>query len=405
MQMRTYLLVFFCLFSLGIIAQPPSTKDLEAKKERLLEEIKRNEKLLESQKMKEQSVLTIISAQEDKINLRVELIKTTEQQASLLDKEIQKNQQNIDKLSEELNVLKADYAKMIEKSYKSRSSKSRMMFLLSSENFTQAYKRSQYMKQYASFRKMQGEELQQKTLVLQEANMVLNKQKEAKQKLIVQNEKAKKDLEQEKETQQKLIDSIKKDKKKVIAEIKAKQKEAKKIENQIKELIRKAVAAANKKAGVKPTGSEGFALTPEGRIVSNNFKANKGKLPWPVQKGTVSQRFGKFPNQIIKTLMDENNGIDITTEPGSVAQAIFEGEVFLIEATSPINIGIYIRHGEYVSVYKNLDKIYVKMGDKVSIGDEIGRIHTNEFTEKTILKFFINFKIDTFLDPQLWLAK
>ena len=191
MQMRTYLLVFFCLFSLGIIAQPPSTKDLEAKKERLLEEIKRNEKLLESQKMKEQSVLTIISAQEDKINLRVELIKTTEQQASLLDKEIQKNQQNIDKLSEELNVLKADYAKMIEKSYKSRSSKSRMMFLLSSQNFTQAYKRSQYMKQYASFRKSQGEELKQKTVVLQEANAVLSKQKEAKQRLIVQNEKAK----------------------------------------------------------------------------------------------------------------------------------------------------------------------------------------------------------------------
>ena len=354
--------------------------------------------------MKEQSVLTVISAQEEKIKLQKELIKTNEQQASNLEREIQKNQKNIDQLSEELNVLKNDYAKMIEKSYKSRSERSRMMFLLSSENFTQAYKRSQYMKQYSSFRKMQGEELKLKSVALQEANVVLNEQKSAKQKLIAQNEKEKQSLEKEKEVQQKLVNSIKKDQKKVIAEIKKKQKETKQIEAQIKALIRKAIAESNKKAGVKET-TAGFAMTPEGKIVSKNFKANQGKLPWPVKKGTITQRFGKFPNQFAKNLMDENNDIEISTERGSVATAVFEGEVLLVEAKSPINIGVYIRHGEYVTVYKNLDKIFVKKGDKVSIGDEIGKIHTNEFTGKTTLKFFINYKIDTFLNPQLWLAK
>ncbi|MFY8188427.1 MAG: murein hydrolase activator EnvC family protein [Flavobacterium sp.] len=402
--MRTYFLILFCLLTLTMVAQPPSTKELEEKKERLLEEIKRNEALLASQKMKEQSVLTVISAQEEKIKLQKELIKTNEQQASNLEREIQKNQKNIDQLSEELNVLKNDYAKMIEKSYKSRSERSRMMFLLSSENFTQAYKRSQYMKQYASFRKMQGEELKLKSVALQEANVVLNEQKSAKQKLIAQNEKEKQSLEKEKEIQQNLVNSIKKDQKKVIAEIKKKQKETKQIEAQIKALIRKAIAESNKKAGVKET-TAGFAMTPEGKIVSKNFKANQGKLPWPVKKGTITQRFGKFPNQFAKNLMDENNDIEISTERGSVATAVFEGEVLLVEAKSPINIGVYIRHGEYVTVYKNLDKIFVKKGDKVSIGDEIGKIHTNEFTGKTTLKFFINYKIDTFLNPQVWLAK
>lgn len=402
--MRTYFLILFCLLTLTMVAQPPSTKELEEKKERLLEEIKRNEALLASQKMKEQSVLTVISAQEEKIKLQKELIKTNEQQASNLEREIQKNQKNIDQLSEELNVLKNDYAKMIEKSYKSRSERSRMMFLLSSENFTQAYKRSQYMKQYASFRKMQGEELKLKSVALQEANVALNEQKSAKQKLIAQNEKEKQSLEKEKEIQQNLVNSIKKDQKKVIAEIKKKQKETKQIEAQIKALIRKAIAESNKKAGVKET-TAGFAMTPEGKIVSKNFKANQGKLPWPVKKGTITQRFGKFPNQFAKNLMDENNDIEISTERGSVATAVFEGEVLLVEAKSPINIGVYIRHGEYVTVYKNLDKIFVKKGDKVSIGDEIGKIHTNEFTGKTTLKFFINYKIDTFLNPQVWLAK
>jgi septal ring factor EnvC (AmiA/AmiB activator) len=386
------------------MAQPPSTKELEAKKERLLEEIKRNEALLKSQKMKEQSVLTVIAAQDEKIKLREALIQTTEQQARNLEIEIQKNQSNINKLSEELNELKADYAKMIEKSYKSRSERSRMMFLLSSENFTQAYKRSQYMKQYASFRKMQGEELKSKSAALQEANIVLVAQKTTKEKLIKQNESAKASLLQEKATQEKLVNSIKKDQKKVIAEIKKKQKETKKIEAQIKELIRKAIAEANKKAGVKET-TKGFALTPEGKIISSNFKANKGKLPWPVAKGTISQKFGKQPHPIIKTLMEENNGIDIETERNSDALSVFEGEVLLIEVKSPINIGVYIRHGEFVSVYKNLDKIYVKTGDKVNVGDPVGKIHTNEFTSKTTLKFFINFKIETFYDPQLWLAK
>ena len=387
-----------------MLAQPPETKELEAQKEKLLEEIKRNEELLASQKMKEQSVLTVIAAQNEKIRLREDLIQTTEQQSRNLEREIDKNQTNINQLEDELNVLKSDYATMIEKSYKSRSERSRIMFLLSSDNFTQAYKRSQYMKQYANFRKMQGEELKIKSLALQEANTVLGQQKATKEKLIVQNEKAKQSLEQEKETQQKLVNTIKKDQKKIIAEIKKKQQETKKIEAQIKELIRKAIAEANKKSGVKET-STGFAMTPEGKIVSKNFTANQGKLPWPVEKGTITQKFGKYPHPIFNNLMEENSGVEISTERGSVAKAIFEGVVIRVEVTSPINKGIYVQHGEYVSVYKNLDKIYVKKGDEISIGQEIGNIHTNEFTGKTTLKFFINFKIDTFLNPQLWLAK
>lgn len=401
-------------------------RQLEERKAQIQKEIREVQKLLQTEKKKEKSVLVQISQQSTKIKLSEKLINTTQKQTRLLTDDIYLKQLEINKLGRELTVLKEDYAKMIVKSYKSRSEQSRIMFVLSSENFLQAYKRIQYMKQYASFRKMQGVEIKNKTLQLQNATVVLETKKKVKEKLIVESEKEKRELEEDKKEQEKLMKVIQKDQKKLAGDIKKKQEESKAIDRQIQRLIREAIAEANRKAreaaaalaarnkaaGKKvekveatPAAAESttkFYLTPEGKALADNFRANKGRLPWPVEKGFVSLGFGDQPHPIHKSLIVHNSGVEISTEPGTNARAVFGGEVLQVQVISANNKAVFIQHGDYVTVYLNLSKVFVGKGDKVSIKQSIGEIHTNS-SGRAVLKFLISQNTTT-LNPQSWLA-
>jgi len=408
--MKTFYSIFFLLFFSISWAQPNTQQNLEERKEKLLEEIRLNERILKETKKNEKSIVLVIQQQNAKIDLREKLINTTEKQAKLLSDDIYTNQLKINKLNKELEVLKEDYANMIVKSYKSRSERSRAMFLLSSQNFMQAYKRMQYMKQYAGYRKSQGDEINIKTKELALYNEKLNGLKKEKVKLIQEQEQEKTALVQEKQEQEKLVKSIKKDQKKLLAEIKKKQQEANEIDKKIQRIIREAIAVENKKTAkksgtkVKSTGtsSSKILLTEEGKIESDNFKSNKGKLPWPVEKGFVSQKFGDQPSAIQPKLTVHSNGVEITTESGSNARAVFAGEVYSIQILSPINTIVMIRHGDFITVYQNLRSVSVAKGDKVSIKQTIGKIRTNDSNGKTALKFSV-LQNDTFLNPQGWL--
>lgn len=410
-MIKSVLTFLLMLFVATLSAQTEAQKKLEKRKEQLLEEIKINERILQENKNKEKSVVTVIQQQNAKIELREKLIQTNEKQAKLLNDDIYTNQLKINKLNRELEVLKEDYANMIVKSYKSRSERSRAMFLLSSKDFTQAYKRVQYMKQYAGYRKSQGDEIKAKTTELEVYNVKLAALKSEKEKIIQEQEKEKLVLVKEKQEQEKLVKSIKKDQKKIAADIKKKQQEAKDIDRKIQKAIRDAIAAENKKtaakAGTKTTSagsssSSKIVLTAEGKIESDNFKANRGKLPWPVEKGFVSLKFGDQPHPVQPSLTIHSNGVEITTESGSSARAVFAGEVMLIQVLSPINKAVYIRHGDFITVYQNLSSVSVNKGDKVEIKQTIGRIRTNEATGKTAIKFSV-LQNDSFLNPQSWL--
>lgn len=404
-------LFILILFACNLQAQNDEQKKLEARKAQLLKEISLNEKLLNEQKQKEKSVVNIIVQQNAKINLREKLIQTNERQARLLSDDIYKNQLQINKLTRELEALKEDYAKMIVKSYKSRSEQSRMMFILSSKNFLQAYKRSQYMKQYANYRKNQGEEIMLKNRELEEKNKALALQKQEKEKLIEEQEREKIALEQEKKEQEKLVNSIKRDQKKIAADIRKKQEETREIDRKIQRLIREAIAAANKKTekatGTKTPATAAAAnkivLTPEGKIVSDNFKANKGKLPWPVEKGFVSMAFGNQPHPIQKSIIVNSNGVEITTEPGTTARAVFDGEVMSVNVLSPINTAVMVQHGDFITVYQNLSKVNVTKGQKVSMKQVLGTVNTNQSTGRTTIKFNV-LQNDTYHNPQAWLS-
>ncbi len=401
--MLKYIISVFVLFStLTTFGQEEDRqRKLEQQKAKLQDEIREQEKLLKDQKKKEKSVVNVVVQQTAKINLQQKLINVTEKQKKVLGNSMYINQIKVNGLKKDLTILKEDYSEMIVKSYKSRSEQSKAMFLLSSENFLQAYKRAQYMKQYSNFRRMQGEEIKAKTQELEVYNSKLSVQKKEKENLIAESQKEKQELEKEKQEQQRLLNTIKKDKTKIIAEIKKKQRESKAIERQIERLIREAIAAANKKVG-NTTNTTTFVLTPEAKELANDFRSNRGRLPWPVEKGLLTKKFGRQPHPLEPSIMIESSGVEISSEMGAKARAVFSGEVSEVQMAANGTATIVIRHGDYITTYSNLGKVYVGKGDKVSTKQSIGELHFNNFTGKAILKFLI-YQNTTKLNPQSWI--
>lgn len=403
-RLHTLVLLFFLLIvPFRNEAQTPQQRALEARRARLQEEIRQINSLLFKQTREKKSVMSEVEDLQQKIRVQSELIKVTNQQANLLNRQINTNVRQIDELRNELKTLKEDYAGMIRKSYKNKSQQSRLMFVLSSGNFLQAYKRLQYMKQYTAYRKAQGEKIQGKTKTLQDLNTTLIAQRKEKETLIAENKKARQLLEDEKRRQETLIASIRQKEGQYKDQIGKKQRESDKIDREIERLIRAAIAEANKRSG-NSSNTATFALTPEARVIANNFSANKGKLIWPVEKGFKSRAFGKYSDPVYPGLKRFNSGVVIATEKGAVARAVFKGEVSAIIVVPGGNKAVQLRHGNYITTYYNLAKIYVKKGDKVTAREALGEIFTSPSSGKTELKFFL-YKNTVRLNPEYWIYR
>lgn len=395
-----------CCFLIISVATSQSTsarqKALEEQKKRLQQEIKQINTILFSNIRKEKSVISKVEDLDLKISVRSQIVKVNNQQANLLTRQINVNQRDITNLRSELKNLKKDYANMIVKSYKSKSSQNRLMFLFSSADFLQAYKRIQYMKQYANFRKKQGEEISEKTQTIQNLNKTLLDQKSIKEALVAENKIVQTTLMKERKFQQNLIRSIKSKSRSLTSEIKQKQRQSAAIDKEIERLIREAIAASNKLAG--KASKNVFALTPEAKLLAKNFVANKGKLPWPVEKGVVTQRFGTQPHPLVKTTMIKSNGVTIATSPKSKARAVFDGEVMAILSFKGSNPAVLIKHGNFITTYKNIAKVYVRKGQKVKSKQSIGEIFTHPQSGKTTLQFSVFNELKP-QNPKNWIYK
>ena len=395
-----------CCFLIISVATSQSTsarqKALEEQKKRLQQEIKQINTILFSNIRKEKSVVSKVEDLDLKISVRSQIVKVNNQQANLLTRQINVNQRDITNLRSELKNLKKDYANMIVKSYKSKSSQNRLMFLFSSADFLQAYKRIQYMKQYANFRKKQGEEISEKTQTIQNLNKTLLDQKSIKEALVAENKIVQTTLMKERKFQQNLIRSIKSKSRSLTSEIKQRQLQSAAIDKEIERLIREAIAASNKLAG--KASKNVFALTPEAKLLAKNFVANKGKLPWPVEKGVVTQRFGTQPHPLVKTTMIKSNGVTIATNPKSKARAVFDGEVMAILSFKGSNPAVLIKHGNFITTYKNIAKVYVRKGQKVKSKQSIGEIFTHPQSGKTTLQFSVFNELKP-QNPKNWIYK
>lgn len=398
-----FLIVIVVLLSCSLgFTQNNKQRELETQKQELLSEIQKINELRAENKSKEKSQLSLIEDFNYKIHVLSNLIKVTNQQANLLTRQINSNQKKITDLRDELKELKEAYAAMIVKSYKSKNQQSRTMFLLSSNNFKQAYKRLQYIKQYSDYQKQQGETIKVKTLELQEKNKNLLEQQEAKKILIAENREIQKSLEAERKEHQALMKAIKSNLSVYTSQIREKQREVNRIDAEIDRIIKAAIASSNKKAG-KSVSATSFALTPEEKVLASNFVANKGKLPWPVDKGVVRLGYGTQPHPIDKSLTIKSNGVRIATEKGAKVKTVFNGEVIAVVTMKNVNPIVMVQHGNYITLYKNLVKVYVKKGDKVTTKQEIGEVFTNNSGE-TILSFVVS-KDGKTQNPASWIYK
>jgi septal ring factor EnvC (AmiA/AmiB activator) len=398
------LLFLLLVTTMACFGQTSEQKALEEKREQLQSEIRNINRLLFAEKKEKENVLDQMEALDKKITVRQQLIRVTNQQSNLLNRQINTNIRNIGKLKSELQEIKDEYAKMIQKSYQNKSKQNRLMFLLSSESFFQGFKRLQYMKQYTDYRKEQGAQIMAKTEELSRLNADLNEERKVKEVLLAQNKKAKDQLFAEIQTQKALLGTIRKNETKYTSAIDAKRKEARKIDQQIERLIRSAIAASNKKSGSTTKNSSKFILTPEATIIANNFSANKGKLIWPVEKGIKSQGFGVYSDPVYPGIKHQSNGVIIATDEGSKARAIFEGEVIAILAVPGGNKGVQIKHGNFISTYYNLSDLYVKKGDKVTSKEELGTVYTNRNNGQTRLKFYL-YQDTSRLNPEEWVYR
>ncbi len=399
-------LILICCITLSTVTntygQTKEQKSLEAKREKLQQEILDINRLLFAEKKEKGNVLDQMEALDKKISVRQQLIRVTNQQSNLLNRKINANIRSISRLNKELKEVKDSYATMIRKSYQSKSQESRLLFLLSSTNFYQAFKRLQYMQQYTEYRKEQGLQIASKKEELALLNKDLNEERKVKEILIAQNRKAKNKLFTEIKEQKELLNSIRKNESKYTNVINKKKKEARKIDKQIEGLIRKAIVASNKSIGKKTKSTSAkFLLTPEATAVANSFSANKGKLIWPVEKGIKSQGFGIYKDAVYPGIKHQSNGVIIATDQGAKARAIFEGEVIAILAVPGGNKGIQIKHGNFISTYYNLSELFVKKGDKVTTKQELGIVYTNRSNGQTRLKFYL-YQNTTRLNPEEW---
>ena len=372
---------------------------LEAQKKLLQQEIVQINALIKTSAKKRANVLKQGETVQLKMERQDALIQLTNRQINRLNQEININLRNIEKLRTELTSLKKDYAEMVVSARKNKSTQNRLMFLLSSESFWQAYKRMAYMKQYAAYRKQQGEQIAAKTKALQQYTSDLVAQRKDKKQLIEENRKAQKELDSIRKRQSSLVLELKKRERNYSAQIKKKQKQQEAIDKEIARLIREAIAASNKKAGTK-TGN--FVLTPEAKALAASFASNKGRLPWPVEKGIVTQRFGTQRHPVVRTTTIKSNGVSLSVPAGASARSVYEGIVLNIVQFKGSNPIVLIQHGNYITSYKNLSKVYVKKGARVTAKQAIGQIFTNKDTGKTVLQFSI-FQNTTPQNPALWL--
>jgi len=393
--------LFLALSTIQLNAQnyEARQKKLEAQKISLKKEINQINSLIADSRKKSKNLANELEDIQLKILVRDKLINVNNSQLNNLTNIISNQSDKLTGLETDLIKLKNEYEKIIYSSYKKRSTEMKLMFLFASENMNQAFKRFQYFKQYSKYRKKQADKIV--LIQSQISNTIdsLSIRKNDKQKVIEENRIIKQTLNQEKNQQNRLFKNLIKSQKNYAIEINKKEKQTRLIDNEIKKLIQLAIAESN-----KDESSTNFALTPEGRLISTNFQANKGRLPWPVKEGVVVRRFGTQPHPVVRTTTINSNGISLETSSKSVVYSVFDGEVLSVYGFSGGNPGVLIRHGKYISNYQNLSSIFVKKGDKINANDEIGIVFTNESTGKTVLKFNIFNELKP-ENPSNWLDK
>jgi septal ring factor EnvC (AmiA/AmiB activator) len=298
---------------------------------------------------------------------------------------------------------------MIYYAYKNRDSYNRLMFIFASTDFEQAILRLKYLQQYSDYRHKQAALIVATQLNLNDRIHDLQVKKSDKGLLLGSQETEKKHLTAEKTEKEQVFTELQDQESKLKRDLEKKKHDAEKLQQAIQRVIEKELEKAQAEAAKANANSNKpkttrLVLTPESQQLSASFASNKGKLPWPVMKGVISEHFGVHPHPLMKDVDINNNGVDIATNNGSLVRAVFEGEVKAVVSMPGAGQFVLIRHGEFFTIYSNLKDIYIKVGDKVKTKENIGSILFDDEDSKTVIHFEV-WKGQVKLDPEDWLYK
>ena len=439
-----HLLLIVCCLSLTFSALGQTREELQRQRTLLQDQIDLANTILAKTQSTRQASINELQTLNQKIFAREQLIATMGRQIRNINRNITEKKKEIMALTERVDSLKADYAQLIQLAQRQQRPTDQILFILSSKSFSQAAKRLQYFKDMAGFRAQQVAQiaLVQKTLAIEKDALI---QQKAEKLAIQQAQHGEKlALQTDANEQKSTVRELQSKESEIKNDIQKKQREVQQLEQQIKRIIaeemRKAKERAQRnkleqeakelglitgkdfsgrtsnkalKALIEKTRKEkgmdvrddgpAYAMTPEARALANNFASNKGALPWPVERGLITGKFGKHEHPVVKGVIVDNPHIEISSYNGAIVRSVFEGEVSSVVPIPGANIMVLIRHGNYFTVYSNLINVKVKSGNIISLKEPIGQAFTDE-DGKTMVQFGL-WKDADIQDPQPWLAK
>ncbi len=376
-----------------------SIDELRQKKQNAAKEIEYTNRLLNEVQQNEKTSVNRLQLLNSRLLQRNSLITSIKQEINVYQEFIDNNIYVVKSLKNDVEQLKKEYAELIRFAYRNKSLNDNILFLLSAENFNQAYRRFLYMKQYTTFRQKQAETIDMIQDLLKDKIEKLKKFQQVKQQLIDETRAEAKKIDQEKNLQNSEIQKLQKQRRSLRQKLADQHKIEQQLEREIQRIIEEE-ASKNRKAGAPE-----FALTPEQKLIGNNFEQNKKRLPWPIERGIITEHFGIHQHPVLTNVQVRNNGISISTESGAKVRSIFNGEVSRVFGISGGNSAVIIRHGIYLTVYSNLREVTVKKGDNVSTKQNIGTVYTDfEEGNKSILKFQI-WRENQKLNPEEWIVR
>lgn len=391
-------LAFFFFGALVVAHLSGQTKeDLQQQKQRAFDDIKLARELMEKTAEKRSSSAQRIRILQQGISSRDRLIKTLEQEVGLINTDIAETESQIRKLTSENEKNREEYARLIYYAYRNHTNYEKLMYILAGTTISQSYQRYKYLKYISEYRVKKAAEIEALIITLDQKKEELNGLKSDKLAVLEEKESEQGKLESQRSEQAGMVNELKRQESRLKKEIEEKERIARELETKIREIIEEEARKLN-------SSNIYAALTPEQELVGNDFKRNKGKLPWPVDRGIITTGFGdhEFPGLVGSSV--KNNGIDIHSAAGTEVRAIFEGDVTKVFAILGANYTVLIRHGEFLSVYQNLVNVRVKTGDKVLTKEVIGEAFSDDKKDISMVHLEV-WQERSILNPEEWLSK
>jgi len=398
-----FIMLFLGFHSVGM--SQDKKRELETDIRRIEAEISFTNQLLDETNKNKNLTLHELQILQAQLTKRENLIATIQKQLIRIDNDLLKSEKEVDNVTKELTLLREEYARMILFAYRNRGGYNTLMFLFASDDFNQAYHRLKYLQQYAVYRQTQINRIEQAQQQLRETVNKLETEKMQKITFFESEKREQISLSTERLKVDKSVSQLSQKENQLRQTIRQKERDAQQLQRAIEAIIAEEMRKANEREGIKnPVKDKLMELTPEELALSNSFTLNKGKLPWPTERGMIAAQFGEHPHPVLKKVKTKNNGIDIATAKTSDARSIFEGVVVSVNRITATNNAVIVRHGNYFSVYANLEEVYVNRGDKIKTKELIGRIHTDKIEAKTELHFEL-WQDRQVVNPEFWLAR